>query len=209
MPGPLSTLRLAPYATPAALALMLLSPCATRAQTAQDRRNEQRVESQVRQTVLQSLEKLKNPSQSAARAPERRPTYNEVEDDFEQLQLRNYSLAGAARLDPLDYALIKKEATEVRKRAARLRLYLSLPKPEEAEKAVRAAEVLTAEGLKSAASSLDALVKSFVWNPVFRRPDVVDLEQSSKASRDLAGIITLSEQIRRRAEDLSRGGAKK
>jgi len=211
MPGPLSRLRLAPYATPAAaLALILLSPCGSRAQTAQDRRNEQRVETQVRQTVLWELDKLKNPSAPGAKAPNRRPTYGEVEEDFEQLQLRNHSLAGAAaRLDPLDYALIKKEAAEVRKRAARLKLYLSLPKPEETQKPEKVSEVLSAGGLRSAAASLDALVNSFVWNPVFRRPGVVDLEQSSKASRDLAGVISLSEQIRKWAEDLARGGAKK
>jgi len=70
-------------------------------------------------------------------------------------------------------------------------------------------EALSAEGLRSAAASLDSLVKGFVWNPVFRRPDVVDLEQSSRAGRDLAGIITLSERIRKCAEDLGRGVAKK
>ena len=210
MPGPLSRLRLAPYATPAALALIILPPCASRAQTPQSKRDAQHVEIQMRQRALWDLEKLKNPSPPAAKVPNRRPTYRDVEEDFEQLQLRNYSLAGAAgRGDPLDYALIKKEAAEVRKRAARLKLYLSLPKPEETQKPEKVSEVLNAGGLRSAAASLDALVNSFVWNPVFRRPGVVDLEQSSKAGRDLAGIISLSEQIRKCAEDLARGGAKK
>jgi hypothetical protein len=48
-------------------------------------------------------------------------------------------------------------------------------------------------------------VKAFAWNPVFRKPDVVDLEQSSKASRDLEGVISLSDQIRRSAAELARG----
>jgi hypothetical protein len=212
MPGPPSTLRLATYATPAALALILLSPCAARAQTPQAARDRdaRRADMEMRQRALWDLEKLKNPSQPEAKVPSRRPTYRDVEEDFEELQLRNYSLAVAAgRVGPLDYALIKKEAAEVRKRAARLKLYLSLPKTGEGQKTEKVSEVLSAEGLKSAAATLDALVNGFVWNPVFRRPDVVDLEQSSKASRDLAGIIGLSEQIRKCAEDLGKGGAKK
>ncbi|HEV2764845.1 MAG TPA: hypothetical protein VGV38_17825, partial [Pyrinomonadaceae bacterium] len=64
------------------------------------------------------------------------------------------------------------------------------------------------EGLKPAVAALDALVNSFVWNPVFRQPDVVDLEQSSKAGRELAEIIALSERIRKCVEGLGETAAK-
>jgi hypothetical protein len=52
-------------------------------------------------------------------------------------------------------------------------------------------------------------VNSFVWNPVFQRPGVIDLELSSKASHDLEQIIRLSERIRRGAADLGKGAGKK
>ena len=65
-------------------------------------------------------------------------------------------------------------------------------------------EIVSSEELTSAAASLNALVNSFVWNPVFQRPGVIDLELSAKASRDLEGIIRLSEQIRRSAEGLGK-----
>ena len=190
----------------AVLAFIALSPSAARAQTSQAARDARRSEMEMRQRMLWDLERMKN--RRPLKTPDRRPPYHVVAEEFRQLQLVNYSLAGAAgRNVPLDYARIRKESAEVRKRAARLKGYLLLPEVEEAQKPGKGAEPPTPEALRSEVASLDALVNSFVWNPVFRRPDVIDLEQSSKASRDLAGIISLSEQIRRRAEELSKGAA--
>lgn len=188
----------------AAFASVLLSPAAAGAQTSQRERDAKLNEMRMRQLALRDLERLKNPP--PPKAPAGRPAYRDVEEDFEQLQRVNYSLAGAAAPGaPLDYASIRKQAAEVRKRAVRLRGYLSLPKvagePDKEE------EIRTAEGLRAALASLDALVNSFAWNPAFRRPDIVDLEQSSKASRDLARIIDLSERIRKRAEEFSKPAA--
>jgi hypothetical protein len=62
----------------------------------------------------------------------------------------------------------------------------------------------TPEGLRTAVASLDALVNSFAWNPVFHQPNVVDLEQSSKASARPRGHYLLSEQINKSAAELSK-----
>jgi hypothetical protein len=205
MPDHTRRLAHAARASLAALFVVVLTPAAARAQgSAQAARDARRAEMETRQRTLWDLEKLKK--KGAAKTPDRRPLYTEVAEEFQQLQLVNYSLAGVA--DPkvaLDYARIKKESAEVRKRAARLKSFLSLPEIEEPQKQESAAEVQTPEALRSAVRRLDALVNSFVWNPVFQKPDVVDLEQSSKASRDLAGILGLSEQIRRSAEELAKG----
>jgi hypothetical protein len=190
--------------TLAAFAVVLLSPSATRAQVTRAEREVKRQEMQMRQWALRDLDRLKNEPPEKKR--DARPAYTDVEQDFEQLQLSNYSLAGAAEAGaPLDYESIRKHAEEVRKRASRLKVYLSLPKVEEGQAKDPGA---TPEGLRAAVASLDALVNGFVWNPVFRQPDVVDLEKSSKASRDLAGIISLSEQIRRRSAELAKGAGR-
>jgi hypothetical protein len=163
---------------------------------------------ETRQRMLWDLEKIKK--ERPARTPDARPVYNEVAEEFKQLQLVNYSLSGAADpKTPLDFARVRKESAEVRKRAARLKGYLSLPEAEESRKQEKAPEIQTPEALRAAVGRLDALVNSFAWNPVFRKPDVVDLEQSTKASRDLAGILSLSERIRKSAEELGRSVAKK
>ena len=204
MPDHTRRLRLATRAALAALAFIALSPAAARAQTSQAARAAARAEMEMRQRMLWDLDRLKR--EKPAKTPDTRPAYSEVAEEFQQLQLVNYSLAGVA--DPkvqLDYARIKKESAEVRKRATRLKSYLSLPEVEESQKPDKAAAIQTPEALRSAVNKLDALVNSFAWNPVFQRPDVVDLELSTKASRDLAGIISLSEQIRKSADELTRG----
>ena len=189
----------------AASAVTLMSPSVLNAQVTRAEREARRTEMQMRQWALRDIERLKAEPDSKTR--DARPAYTDVERGFEQLQLVNYSLAGAAEEGAaLDFESIRKQAAEVGKRASRLKGYLSLPKVEEAQG--RAAESLTPEGLKSAVASLDALVNSFAWNPVFRQPDVVNLEQSTKASRDLAGIISLSERIRRCAADAAKGSKK-
>lgn len=195
----------------AAFALMLCAPSALKAQAARADREARRNDMQMRQWALRDLERLKNDRPEGKRAA--RPAYADVAHDFEQLQLVNYSLANAAGDGKsLDFELIRKGASAVRERATRLKGYLSLPEVGAQKAQGAAAETETQEGLRSSVASLDALVKSFAWNPVFRQPNVVDLEQSSKASRDLAGIIALSEQIRKGAAELCKGarkGAKK
>jgi hypothetical protein len=191
----------------AAFAFMLCSPSALNAQTTRVEREARRNDMQMRQWALRDLENLKSDRPEGKRAA--RPAYTDVAHDFEQLQLVNYSLASAAAEGKaLDFELIKKGASELRERATRLKGYLSLPEVEAQKAQGAASETQTREGLRSAVASLDALVKSFAWNPVFRQPNVVDLEQSSKASRDLAGIIALSEQIRKGAAEMFKGARK-
>jgi hypothetical protein len=200
--------KLATRAACAALVFFALSPARAPAQSSQAARDARRTDMLMRQRALQEVEKLKD--RKPAKAPDTRPAYKDVAEEFKQLQLVNYSLAGVA--DPkvaLDYARVKKESAEVRKRASRLKNYLSLPEAEADGKQAAAAEIQTPEALRAAVRQLDALVNSFAWNPVFQKPDVVDLEQSTKASRDLAGIISLSEQIRRSAEGLGKSLAKR
>ena len=207
MSSRISLLRHSAGTTLAAALTFTLSPTgAARAQPPQSARDARRNEIETRQRVLWDLEKLKNPRRN--KSPDRRPAYRDVENEFERLQLANYSLAGlAGQESPPDYARIREEAAEVNKRAARLRVYLALPKPEDEQKQKK--EALARDALTPAVASLDALVNGFVWNPVFRRPDVVDAEQSLKASRDLDEIISLSERIRKCAEDLAKGAGKK
>ena len=196
-------------ATFAALAFIGLTPAAARAQSSQAARDRdaRRLDMEMRQRALRDQDKL--PNKKRARAPDTRPVYNEVAEEFKQLQVVNYSLAGVVDPKvPLDYARVRKESAEVRKRAARLKGYLSLPEVGADGKQEKAAEIQTPEALRAAVGRLDALVNSFAWNPVFQKPNVVNLEQSAKASRDLAGILGLSELIRKSADELGRGAAK-
>ena len=158
---------------------------------------------EARQRALRTLsDELKK---RGKREADTRPSYQQVAEDFEQLQLRNYNLSAAAGSEaPPDYGRIAEEAAEVRRRASRLKSTLALPSVKSEQKQKKVEEAATPEGVKAAVTSLDALVRSFVWNPVFQRPDVLDAENSARAGRELEEILALSERIREAAEALGR-----
>jgi hypothetical protein len=187
---------------------VLLCNADARAQS-QSARESARIDLEARQRALRNLENMKQ--KLSRRPPEPHLAYQQIKEDFEQLQLVNYHLSGSgAPILVLDYVQVRKDAAEVKKRAARLKTNLLLPEPDKDEKLQKSKEELAGEELKLAIDALDALVKRFVWNPVFQHPNVLDVENSVKARRDLEGIIRLSEQIQKRAEALSKvaGGSR-
>ena len=209
-----SVLRVIRY-TVAAGALILLASSVMRAQEAsatpstQSLREARRLEMESRQRALWNLEKEARKHARDKRPPAERLAYQQAKEDFEVLQLTNYTLSETAGASTsLDYDQISKAAAEVRKRAGRLKASLVLPEAEKDEKQKQSAGAWTLEELKSAIADLDTLVKHFTTNPMFQQPDVVDAQQSMQARRDLEGIIRLSEQIKRSAEALSKAAAK-
>lgn len=187
----------------AAAALLISWPRPSHAQTGTGRREDRRVEMEARQRALRKLSDIA--ARPQRKPADTRPSYQQVAEDFEQLQLRNHNLSVAAGAGPrLDYAQLVEEAAEVRRRASRLKSTLALPAAKREQKQKQAAEAPTPEGVRAAILSLDALVKSFAWNPVFQRPDVLDAENAAKASRELEEILRLSEQIRHAAEGLGK-----
>lgn len=195
------TRRHAALAAAAVFVLILLTPSALDAQTIRER-EAKRQEMQQRQWALRNLERLKDAPPE--RGPDMRPVYEAVEQDFEQIQLVNYSLATASKEAALDYEVIRKHSGEVKKRASRLKSYLVMPDWKQTLPPLKIVETQTPEALRAAVASLDALVNAFAWNPIFKEPNVVNLEQSVKAARDLDGIITLSERINRSAAEQSK-----
>lgn len=192
----------AAMAAAAVFVLILLTPRALEAQTLRER-EAKRQEMQQRQWALRNLERLKDAPPDSG--PDMRPVREIVEQDFEQLQLVNYSLATASQPGAaLDYELIKKHSGEVKRRASRLKSYLVMPDWRQTLPPLRPVETQTPEALRSAVASLDSLVNAFAWSPIFKQPNVVNLEQSAKAARDLEGIISLSERINKSASEFSK-----
>jgi hypothetical protein len=126
---------------------------------------------------------------------ERRVPYKKIKEDFEQFQLANRSLSEAGGEEALDYELIRKYASEVRKRAQRLKKNLLLLEPADEEKPKGTVRASDAKELRAMISALDDLVKGFAQNPVLQNPNIVDAEGWGRARRDLDSIIILSEQI--------------
>ena len=58
--------------------------------------------------------------------------------------------------------------------------------------------------MRDALATMCKRIDSFTENPLFKVPDVVDVDQSAKANRDLRHIILLSEGIMKTAEKLNK-----
>lgn len=115
--------------------------------------------------------------------------------------INNYLSEAVGSGSALNFRQIGKDAAEIKKCVARLKLNLSLPKAAKGEKPKKNEEgFFIPEDLPASIKTLDAVVKSFILNPIFQQPGVLDVDYSVIATRDLERIGSLSEQIHRSAE---------
>lgn len=134
-----------------------------------------------------------------------RVTYERIRQDFRRLQITHNEMMAttfSGKSPKVDAGYISKATAEINKRASSLKTYLRLPSPNEDEQKPEAPDISSTEQLKSSLFTLDDLVVSFVTNPTFETPGVVNVEQSAKAARDLDGIINLSRKIKQGADRL-------
>lgn len=135
----------------------------------------------------------------------------QIAEDFEKIQVINNKMMGATmRAVAPDYARIVQTTAEIKMRAGRMKDNLRLSKADsrEGEKSPSYKKAQDAEGLKASLLSLDGSIMSFIQNPIFKNPGVVDVEQAGTASRDLETIIELSNLINKDAQRLSKPGEK-
>jgi hypothetical protein len=137
-----------------------------------------------------------------------RIAFTQAADNFKHLQMVNNKMMQAVvRGDALDLGFVTESASEIRKYADRLKDNLVLPEPEYDPRRSKVAVASGTEQLRSSLSALGELVAEFASNPIFRGAnavDVIDVQQSAKARRDLDEIIELSSQIKKSSEKLKR-----
>ncbi|MDQ3744368.1 MAG: hypothetical protein M3444_08295 [Acidobacteriota bacterium] len=158
-------------------------------------RDEQRREMQLRGTGT-----------SSARADERsvKAAAEQLNEDFKRIQVIRNDIAHALKVEGvLDYKRVSGQAAEVRKRALRMQTYLALRDKGADERGVEARADAGGDGdVKDALVKLCKRIDSFVANPRFTSPDVVDVDATARARRDLLQIIALSGEIKSGAERL-------
>jgi hypothetical protein len=165
-------------------------------------RERQQREAQLRSAEMLGAVKSKDQRVAAAAA-------EQLKEDFRNIQiLRNKLVRHLQSEKPLDYKFIASEAGEINRRAARLKTHLlretSTGDRKEAETPVEIGD----EQMKDALVTMCKRIDSFTESPVFKVPEVVNVEQSAKANRDLRHIILLSGGIRRTAERLNKSHKK-
>ena len=129
----------------------------------------------------------------------------QLNQDFKRVQVIRNEIAHALKVEGvLDFKRVSGQAAEVRKRALRMQAYLALRGPDADAKAGAGQAEYDDRGMKDALVRLCKRIDSFVANPRFTSPDVVDVDATAKASRDLREIIALSGDIRSSADRLGR-----
>ena len=164
-------------------------------------RDQQRREAQLRRDP-EGVEQP--PDERAVKA-----AVKQLGEDFRRIQvIRNDVARALVRGTPLDYAHVSEQAVEVRKRALRMQNYLGLRDPKAEAGQQHDGTAAPDEGqLKRALVLLCKRLDSFVANPRFKSPGVVDVEGDARAGRDLREIISLSDAVREGAARLGRDGS--
>ncbi|HWW76994.1 MAG TPA: hypothetical protein VNZ44_16455 [Pyrinomonadaceae bacterium] len=197
--------------TAAAFLLMALVPCA-RAQGSDDegeRRSEcRRAAGLERRRCENEISAPGSPAPAPdglgrpARLDEASLPLTRINEDLDYLQNAvNYLSHAASRDDALDPKSVGKTASEVARRAGRLRDSLALPRPREGARRREEDVIGDAERLRAALLELSELTADAVRNPVLRG-HLLDPAMSAEAWRDLDGIVELSDRIRTGSDKL-------
>jgi hypothetical protein len=128
-----------------------------------------------------------------------------VKQDFKRIQIiRNKMVDNLVADKPPDYKLISQQTEEINRRAHQLKTFLMPPANDENAKEQKTEVEYKPAEMKGALVKLCNTIFNFTENPVLKTPDVVDVQQSALAGRDLLSIIELSGNIKRSAEKLGR-----
>lgn len=153
-----------------------------------------------RMWALRNIGKVKRKDIELAGA---RLTLGQIKEDYEGIQVANNNiLRMIATGKELDQQVITISTSEIKKRASRLKSYLTALEAAEEDKG-RKKEMTELEPsrLKTSLLLLDASILRVIENPIFQHIDkVVDVESSKKARNDLDTVIELSERIKRSVE---------
>jgi hypothetical protein len=126
--------------------------------------------------------------------------FDQIKDDFTHVQLIHNKMMQLVFVEgKADRKLIATTTAEINKRAIRLSENLVLPEIDEKTKNLKPDETQNSSGLPAGLMLLDRYIMSFISNPVFKQPNVVDPQNALKARSDLSLIIRLSDQIKKKA----------
>ena len=161
-------------------------------------RERQQREAQLRSAEMLGIVKPKDQRAADAAA-------EQLREDFKNIQiLRNKIVRHLQSDKPLDYKFIAAETGEINRRAGRLKTHLLREVTPKGDKKETETPVEIGDAqMKDALVTMCKRIDSFTESPVFKVPDVVNVEESAKANRDLRHIILLSGGIKRTAERLN------
>lgn len=191
-----------------AAAALLFAACATAVQgqqmtaaerAARERMSRDAVESTEREMMLAEVERYHRSGERR----EPRLALAQIREDFVRLQVLNNDLANSvAGGAQLDFKLVAKSASEIRKRAERLKENLALPEADGAVKPPESAPPADPEQLRTALSRLNGIIRRFASGLHASGVGRLEAASSARLRLDLQAIIGLSERVRKGSEKL-------
>lgn len=137
--------------------------------------------------------------------PRREPRLDiaQIREDFVRLQVVNNDLARAVSGGgELDFKLVARSASEIKKRAERLKENLALPEAPEGEKLPPSLPPSDPGQLRAALSRLDGIVLRFTNALHAKGVRRFDAQSSTRLRLDLEAIIGLSGRVKKGSEKL-------
>ena len=123
----------------------------------------------------------------------------QTEEDFNRiLTLHNEIARALASKNDLDYQFVSDATAEIKKRASRVQHSLALSLSD--EEALEIEKSAKDEPVKESLIKLCNQIRSFVTNPSIENPNTINVEQMTKAKRDLESVIQLSGRIKKDAD---------
>ena len=136
----------------------------------------------------------------------RRRLNAQLSEDFEKLHSINVQKIATQSTEPsLDYKILADATADLKNRATRIKY--NVPVLQVVGKGEKIRYDDNPDHLASMLPELSGLINSFLSSPVFRINSPNDAELRLKASRDLDGIIKLSETINKIAKRSTKTGA--
>jgi hypothetical protein len=139
--------------------------------------------------------------------PALRMVLKQISEDFKGLQdLNNKMMAKAWSRPDLDYGYISDMVSQIRGKASRLKSNLALPTSDDNDNKAKPTDdnFSNAEKFRAALLQLDRHIMSFATNPLFQKPEVIEVNLAHQASRDLAAVVELSAKLKRTAAKLGK-----
>lgn len=134
----------------------------------------------------------------------------QIAQDYREIQVVNNKMMGTSIPSAApNFMTIANSLEEIRKRASRLKENLRLAESKEKSPArAKYKQVETTAELKSQLLILDESIMRLVKNPIFKNPDVVDVNEAAKARGELEFIIVTSQLIGKDANRLNKSEGK-
>jgi len=123
--------------------------------------------------------------------------FAQIREDFTRLQVINNEMMQTVFVKKsIDRKLIVKTTSEINKRASRLSENLVLPRIDDKASVQKPDDTRNDRSLEARLLALDHCIMSFIANPLFKQPNVVDSQNALKARSDLNLIVRLSEELK-------------